>query len=398
MPELWLPGATRVPGNNGLRAGAGGGTAFKFHTWHTFEGIDKDYNYSPDCVQAAKYLNSQGSTATFCFNIKTGAIAQLLPANQAARTLKAAVGYPNDVNRYGAVHMQTEVLANAARPWHLDITPAGKIGLQKLINFLRSWGIPDQWAWPNQPPPAYPGPGVTRKLPTRSGHTYHAGWPYNNHGDPGRIADPWSITEPDIVRAPGSRWTVTADPLNARGGPSTTYPIVGEAPTGTVIQATGRTSGRWMEGQTPYQIEHAMTAWYHSDHLIPYVAPPKPPEPPADEPEPPVVTPPLPDLSAHRVGGADRYQTAVAWASFDPAGILPQRRVILAAHNGYSDMAAAQPHGTVLPVSRGSERVHGAVLAEIARREPLQVLAAGDQTAVTDAALYAALQAAGLED
>src|SRR5690606_21179477 len=45
-------------------------------------------------------------------------------------------------------------------------------------------------------PPVYPGPGVTKRQPTMSGHFHHAGWVVNNHGDPGRIADPWAIAPP----------------------------------------------------------------------------------------------------------------------------------------------------------------------------------------------------------
>ena len=199
MPaDLWMPGATRVPGNNGLLAGAGGGRGLRFHTWHSFEA---PYSFSPDCVAAARYLNSQGSTATFCFHPVTGAITQLLPANVAARTLRAQAGYPNDVNRYGTIHMQTEVIAYARRPFTLDLTEAGRRGLEKLVNFLRSWGVPDQWAWAYGPP-AYPGGSVQRVLPVRSGHAFHAGWPVNDHGDPGAIATPWTYaTPPQIGRA-----------------------------------------------------------------------------------------------------------------------------------------------------------------------------------------------------
>ena len=194
MADLWMPGATRVPGNNGLLAGAGGGRGLRFHTWHTFEA---PYSFSPDCVAAARYLNSQGSTATFCFHPVTGAITQLLPANVAARTLRAQAGYPTDVNRYGSVHMQTEVIAYARRPFTLDLTEAGRRGLERLVNFLRAWGVPDQWAWAYGPP-AYPGGSVQRVLPVRSGHAFHAGWPVNDHLDPGAIAAPWTYATPPV--------------------------------------------------------------------------------------------------------------------------------------------------------------------------------------------------------
>ena len=193
MPDLWLPGALRVPGNNGLIAGAGGGKGKRFHTWHSFEA---PYTFSPDCLAAARYLNSQGSTSTFCYHPITGAIAQLLPMNQAARTLRVkdpSTGKFADVNRHGDIHAQTEAIAYARRPFTLDLTEDGRRGLEKLVNFLRTWDIPDQWAWADQPPPVYPGGSVPRRWPEQSGHAYHAGWPVNNHGDPGAITAPWAI-------------------------------------------------------------------------------------------------------------------------------------------------------------------------------------------------------------
>ena len=200
MPDLWLPGALRVPGNNGLIAGAGGGKGKRFHTWHSFEA---PYTFSPDCLAAARYLNTQSSTATFCFHPTTGAIAQLLPANQAARTLRVNDGTKfADVNRYGDVHMQTEVIAFAKRPFTLDLTEDGRRGLEKLVNFLRSWGIPDQWAWAGQAPPAYPGGSVRRRWPDQSGHAYHSGWPVNDHGDPGAIAAPWTVLGGTVMARP----------------------------------------------------------------------------------------------------------------------------------------------------------------------------------------------------
>ena len=198
MADLWMPGATRVPGNNGLRAGAGGGKGLRFFTHHTFEA---PYTYSPDGIAAMRYLHSRASTSHFVFHPVTGAIVQGLPANEAARTLAATTTPGYDVNRYGDVHMQVEVIAYARRPWTLDLTPAGRDALARLLDFLHSWGIPDQWAYPGMtsPPATYAqanAPG-NRKLPTRSGHTMHSKWPVppgvDGHWDPGAIAAPWTL-------------------------------------------------------------------------------------------------------------------------------------------------------------------------------------------------------------
>ena len=201
MPELWMPGIPRVEptGQTPIPLGLQG-RGLRLFTWHTFEA---DYTYSPDCVAAARYLNSQRSTSHFVWHPITGALVQLLPANVGARTLRAN-GPTQHTNAFGDVHMQVEVIARAARPFTQDITPAGRESLSRLMDYLRSWGIPDQWAVTN-PPPVYPGPGVTRGIPHRSGHTYHAGWWANDHGDPGAIAAPWTLG------APMRRYPTTAD-------------------------------------------------------------------------------------------------------------------------------------------------------------------------------------------
>lgn len=185
MPELWIPGVPRVEGE-GVGIGLQGDTLDLF-TWHSFEA---PYTYSPDGIAAARYLNMQRSTSHFVLHPITGALVQLLPMNVGARTLKAA-GPTTHTNAFGRVHGQVEVIAYALRPFTMDLTPEGLASLTTLMNFLREWGIEDQWAWPEQAPPPFPGGSVPRIQPIQSGHAYHAGWPVNDHGDPGAIQAPW---------------------------------------------------------------------------------------------------------------------------------------------------------------------------------------------------------------
>lgn len=207
MPDLWLPGIQRLDCSaNGLGLGYGNDED-AYHTWHTFEGIPKDYNYQ--AMTGARYLASTLKLATFVYNPVLGGIVQLLPMNKAARTLKAGRGggyFNTETNCRGRVHAQTEVLANAARPWTLDLTRAGLDDLTLLMNFLRSWDVPDRWAWDDMSRPAATyaesnRPGY-RTWPTRSGHTVHSRWPHNSHWDPGAIAPPWTLTAQKPVPPP----------------------------------------------------------------------------------------------------------------------------------------------------------------------------------------------------
>lgn len=199
MPDLWMPGVQRLDCSaRGLGLGYGNSTD-AYHTWHTFEGIKRlNYNYAP--MTGARYLASTNKLATFVFNPVLGGIVQLLRADQAARTLQAGTSgtfAQKETNCRGRVHMQTEVLADAAYPWTRDLTRAGLDDLTRLMNFLRTWDVPDQWAWREvvRPAATYAGanaPGY-RKMPERSGHAFHSKWPHNSHWDPGAIEPPWSL-------------------------------------------------------------------------------------------------------------------------------------------------------------------------------------------------------------
>lgn len=196
MPDLWMPGAIRIESD---RRNPLNNNGYRLITWHTFE-----CPYSVSVETALKILIKNGSEA-FVFHPITGQWGQCQPMDTGARTLEAPGGIAT--NRFGSVHQQVEVVGYARQPWTSDLTPEGKAGLARGLEFFRSWGIPDQWAF-DTPPPAYPGPGVKRAYPSRSGHAYHAGWIGNDHGDPGAIAAPWTFAptaqapkpDPDIKK------------------------------------------------------------------------------------------------------------------------------------------------------------------------------------------------------
>ncbi|WIK82180.1 M15 family metallopeptidase [Micrococcus lylae] len=65
-------------------------------------------------------------------------------------------------------------------------------------------------------------------------------------------------------------YTVNAlhkDGVNVRTGPGREHPILGLAPVGTTITTTGKTSGDYAEGSTPYMLSHGQTGWMHTAHL-----------------------------------------------------------------------------------------------------------------------------------
>lgn len=64
------------------------------------------------------------------------------------------------------------------------------------------------------------------------------------------------------------RYKITrANVLNVRTGPGLRYPILGSAPKGTIITATGKTSDGWIEGATPYMQSKGQAGWWSSHEL-----------------------------------------------------------------------------------------------------------------------------------
>ena len=66
----------------------------------------------------------------------------------------------------------------------------------------------------------------------------------------------------------GKTYKVTgAASLNVRTGPGTQHPRLGSAPRGTIITGTGKTSGGWIEGASPYMAQRGQTGWWSGHEL-----------------------------------------------------------------------------------------------------------------------------------
>ena len=64
------------------------------------------------------------------------------------------------------------------------------------------------------------------------------------------------------------RYKITrANVLNVRTGPGLRYPVLGSAPKGTIITATGKTSDGWIEGATPYMASKGQAGWWSGHEL-----------------------------------------------------------------------------------------------------------------------------------
>lgn len=177
--RAWMLGVTVLPSSHDGGSMTG---SDPYAVWHSYEAP-----YQLTALNAAKSLIRAGNEVQFTFHPLSGDIVQILPANRAGRGLVNKAGGVQ-TNRQGRVCAQIEVIAYARRPWTLDLTPAGRRGLARLVAYLRELGVPDRW--PAGPPPAYPNgsdPRSVRVWNGPGGHFSHSQVPENTHGDPGAI-------------------------------------------------------------------------------------------------------------------------------------------------------------------------------------------------------------------
>lgn len=185
--EPWMPGATREPQTGGVTLD----TSLPARaTWHITSDVDPGKN-QPAFGAVSSYLKKAAYCPHIMWDPFTGQIVQYYPATVGSRALKAW-------NQDGSVHIQVEVLFSRGavrlgqQYWDLADTPL--LGLDRIIQWLDSLGIPRTWPMGPTPPIGQSG---TRSIPvwnTKAGHYGHSQVPGNDHTDPG--------TFPDITRVP----------------------------------------------------------------------------------------------------------------------------------------------------------------------------------------------------
>jgi LysM domain len=166
MADLFLPGA-----KHRLARIDGGATSGHLPrvVWHSTEN-DPSNTFA---ATIAAFLDRLNFSVHLVWNPVSGAVVQAIPANRYGRGLQE-FGFPT--NTEGNPCIQIEVVGFAAHPF----TNGPCRGLNGIMNWLRSFGIPDVF------PSGVAGPR-DRQTWQRAGHFTHAVTPDNDHTDPGLI-------------------------------------------------------------------------------------------------------------------------------------------------------------------------------------------------------------------
>ncbi|WP_328404012.1 peptidoglycan-binding protein [Streptomyces sp. NBC_00390] len=216
MPDLWLPGAERHP----LGDTAPTDTQFQpkvvWHiTWDKNATAAKPADLVPfDAL--VRYFTGAGraSAPHLLWDPFTGRIAQFYPANSRSKSVADAPGGTR-TNRAGRVLLQVETLffpycrVNGKSYATVRDTPAK--GLDKVLTWARSWGVPDDWPMGK---PTWKANRSDRVWASRGGHYAHGQVPENSHNDPGPMPD-W----PAIGGKPKPTPTAPPFPGKAAFGP-----------------------------------------------------------------------------------------------------------------------------------------------------------------------------------
>lgn len=190
MADDWLPGAERIPLDSAPMVGDGGARTI----WHYTGDRDASASAPQDIVPFANLRayfrdGGRGMAPTLLWDPFTGKVVQYFSATSRAKAVQNQPGGV-ETNRKGNVCVQIEVLffpycrVNGRVYATIADTPCK--GLDQIMRWLRSWGVPDVW------PMGRPNGSSQRNASTwnsRPGHYGHSQVPENDHTDPGVMPD-----------------------------------------------------------------------------------------------------------------------------------------------------------------------------------------------------------------
>lgn len=197
MPDLWLPGAERHP----LGDTATTDTQYAPRViWHITWDKNGTAANPADLVpfdQLVRYFTGGGKGAAphLLWDPFTGRTAQFYPANSRSKSLVDTAGGTR-TNRTGKVCLQVETLffpyCRVKGRTYATVRDTPTKGLNKILDWARSWGVPD--AWP-MGAPTWSAKRSGHTWETRGGHYGHSQVPENQHTDPGPMPK-WPTTTP----------------------------------------------------------------------------------------------------------------------------------------------------------------------------------------------------------
>ncbi|MGM9465369.1 peptidoglycan-binding protein [Streptomyces murinus] len=197
MPDLWLPGAERHPLGDTAPTDTRYAPRVIWHiTWDKNATRAKPADLVP-FDQLVRYFTGSGSSVAphLLWDPFSGRTAQFYPADSRSKSVVDAPGGTR-TNRTGRVCLQVETLffpyCRVGGRTFATVRDTPAKGLDKILAWARSWGVPDDWPMGT---PTWSADRDEHTWETRGGHYGHGQTPENQHTDPGPMPK-WSGASP----------------------------------------------------------------------------------------------------------------------------------------------------------------------------------------------------------
>ena len=187
MPDLWMPGATRLDLGDHAPTDGGPAKAIAHITWDRNASAAKPQDLVP-YENLRNYFAGGGKAVAphILWDPFTGRATQFLPANSRSKSLVDQAGGTR-TNRAGSVVIQVEALffpyCRVGKTVYAKLADTPCQGWAELQAWVQSWGVPNRW--PMGHPDGFKSRRSSTTWTSQSGWYAHGDVPENNHTDPG---------------------------------------------------------------------------------------------------------------------------------------------------------------------------------------------------------------------
>jgi hypothetical protein len=189
MPDLWMPGATRLDIGDHAPTDGGPAKAVAHVTWDRNASAAKPSDLVPyETLRDyfGKNAAGKGAAPHILWDPFTGRFTQFTPADSRSKSLADHAGGTR-TNRAGKVVLQIEAVffpyCRVGSTVYARLVDTPCKGWAELNAWSRSWGVPD--TWPMGPPTDFTSRRSEAVWETQAGWYAHAHVPENDHQDPG---------------------------------------------------------------------------------------------------------------------------------------------------------------------------------------------------------------------
>jgi hypothetical protein len=214
MPELWMPGATRLDIGDHAPTDGGPAKAIGHITWDRNASAAKPQDLIPYETLRTYFSGSGKAVAPhILWDPFTGRVTQFVPANSRSKSLADAPGGTR-TNRAGSVVIQVEALffpyCRVGTSVYARLVDTPCKGWPELQAWVHSWGVPN--AWPMGRPDSFVSNRSSSTWVSKGGWYGHSQVPENTHQDPGSwpaftaAEAPKPATTPKYEPFPGAAW------------------------------------------------------------------------------------------------------------------------------------------------------------------------------------------------